>query len=370
MAKIKWTKEKDKKLLDLLKKGKTSAEAGKALKVSASAISGRVKRFKDAGIIEVRKTRRSNRKYGPKHEDEFAKRMNKGETLSSIARSHNTTSSVVKRVLTRMIHEGNFVINKMGKYKRIKKDNPRILFTVLPYDEEDLGPKDCRDIMVKKAFDRMKNNLDPNKFWTEEREEKLIKMYLKGDSYSSIGYNIGTTSVQVGKKIQSLRLAGVELPYRVKNSEEKTRKRIIRNIVKKYGEEGLDSLIGMFEMGFSGEAIAKEFNVTRQRIHQWKTMLFETKVSYKEDEDIQKVKEAKVLEGGVRYKPSNPLDPEVLIGNLNEEQKKKVSQFIVNMLLEQPFSHKVSESDEEIEVSDDKISKYVKAKDISNYSIF
>lgn len=56
------------------------------------------------------------------------------------------------------------------------------------------------------------------------------------------------------------------------NAEEKiikNQERMLRNFVSKYGDHGLKRICNLFVEGTSNQAIAKEFGVTRQRVHQW-----------------------------------------------------------------------------------------------------
>ena len=44
---------------------------------------------------------------------------------------------------------------------------------------------------------------------------------------------------------------------------------MLNNFIKKYGLEGLKRITELFLAKESNEVIAKEFGVTRQRVHQW-----------------------------------------------------------------------------------------------------
>jgi hypothetical protein len=48
-----------------------------------------------------------------------------------------------------------------------------------------------------------------------------------------------------------------------------TQERMLKNFVNKYGIEGLRKMCSMFIAQESNATIAKEFDVTRQRVHQW-----------------------------------------------------------------------------------------------------
>ena len=49
-----------------------------------------------------------------------------------------------------------------------------------------------------------------------------------------------------------------------------SRERIARNFVERYGAEALQQLLGALADGESGEAIAARYNVSRERVRQWK----------------------------------------------------------------------------------------------------
>lgn len=44
---------------------------------------------------------------------------------------------------------------------------------------------------------------------------------------------------------------------------------MVKNFEKKYGRDGLQKICDLFTAGTSNQIIAKEFSVTRQRVHQW-----------------------------------------------------------------------------------------------------
>ncbi len=49
-----------------------------------------------------------------------------------------------------------------------------------------------------------------------------------------------------------------------------SRERVARNFVKNYGRDGLERLLTLLAEGESGQAIADEFSVSRERVRQWK----------------------------------------------------------------------------------------------------
>ena len=57
-------------------------------------------------------------------------------------------------------------------------------------------------------------------------------------------------------------------------------RRIAQNVIKTYGRQKFLQLIEMLRAGIPGPVIAKEFNVTRQRINQWKMQLGKETINY------------------------------------------------------------------------------------------
>lgn len=51
---------------------------------------------------------------------------------------------------------------------------------------------------------------------------------------------------------------------------ESSRERIARNFIERYGAEGLQELLDALQQGTSGQAIADTFEVSRERVRQWK----------------------------------------------------------------------------------------------------
>lgn len=65
--------------------------------------------------------------------------------------------------------------------------------------------------------------------------------------------------------------------------------RVANNIIKYYGKDRFVRLISLLESNTSGEAIAKEFGVTRQRVNQWKHILGVEKVEYTTNSDVKEL---------------------------------------------------------------------------------
>lgn len=50
----------------------------------------------------------------------------------------------------------------------------------------------------------------------------------------------------------------------------RSRERVARNFVKRYGAERFRELLGMLSSGESGQVVASAFDVSRERVRQWK----------------------------------------------------------------------------------------------------
>lgn len=65
--------------------------------------------------------------------------------------------------------------------------------------------------------------------------------------------------------------------------------RVSRNFIRKRGRQSYRRLIHLLKAQASGAAIATEFGVTRQRIHQWKNALGSTITFYRIFPEIQRI---------------------------------------------------------------------------------
>ena len=65
------------------------------------------------------------------------------------------------------------------------------------------------------------------------------------------------------------------------------RERIARNFVKRYGQERFERLLDLLQSGESGQAIADEFSVSRERVRQWKNTFGTVLTLYQVHPDIQ-----------------------------------------------------------------------------------
>ena len=60
-----------------------------------------------------------------------------------------------------------------------------------------------------------------------------------------------------------------------------TKERTAKNFIKKYGSTSFDRLIARLGKGESGQSIADEFNVSRERVRQWKNAFGQVFVTYR-----------------------------------------------------------------------------------------
>ncbi len=65
------------------------------------------------------------------------------------------------------------------------------------------------------------------------------------------------------------------------------RDRIARNFVKRYGQDRFDRLIELLRSGESGQAIADEFSVSRERVRQWKNAFGTVLTLYQVHPDVE-----------------------------------------------------------------------------------
>ena len=63
------------------------------------------------------------------------------------------------------------------------------------------------------------------------------------------------------------------------DTKSKRRKRIARNFIRSYGKKRFKRLLDALSSGESGQVIANEFHVSRERVRQWKN-IFGQIVSY------------------------------------------------------------------------------------------
>ena len=69
----------------------------------------------------------------------------------------------------------------------------------------------------------------------------------------------------------------------------KGRERVARNFIRTYGRAQFKRLIDGFSANESGQVLATEFSVSRERIRQWKNKFGETIVIYRLHPEIQRI---------------------------------------------------------------------------------
>ena len=69
----------------------------------------------------------------------------------------------------------------------------------------------------------------------------------------------------------------------------KSRERMARNFVKRYGAEQFDQLMTLLSEGASGQMIADTFEVSRERVRQWKNAFGQIITLYQVYPEVQKV---------------------------------------------------------------------------------
>ena len=71
--------------------------------------------------------------------------------------------------------------------------------------------------------------------------------------------------------------------------KEKGRERVARNFIRNYGRSLFKDLIEGFARGESGQTLADEFSVSRERIRQWKNTFGKIITVYHLHPEIQKI---------------------------------------------------------------------------------
>lgn len=69
----------------------------------------------------------------------------------------------------------------------------------------------------------------------------------------------------------------------------KSRERMARNFVQRYGADEFDQLMTLLSEGASGQAIADTFGVSRERVRQWKNAFGQVITLYQVYPEVQKV---------------------------------------------------------------------------------
>lgn len=71
------------------------------------------------------------------------------------------------------------------------------------------------------------------------------------------------------------------------------RERVAQNFVNRYGLDGLNSLLRALEAGDSGQVIAERFEVSRERVRQWKNAFGTVITMYQVHPTIRRLAENK-----------------------------------------------------------------------------
>lgn len=71
----------------------------------------------------------------------------------------------------------------------------------------------------------------------------------------------------------------------------RSRERVARNFVKRYGRERFEQLLQQLANGDSGQAIAEAFDVSRERVRQWKNTFGTVVTLYQIHPEVQAVLE-------------------------------------------------------------------------------
>ena len=69
----------------------------------------------------------------------------------------------------------------------------------------------------------------------------------------------------------------------------RNREQVARNFVARYGKDRLARLIELLSIGESGQVIADEFSVSRERVRQWKNAFGAVVMLYQVHPEVQMV---------------------------------------------------------------------------------
>jgi len=68
-----------------------------------------------------------------------------------------------------------------------------------------------------------------------------------------------------------------------------TRERVAKNFMERYGADGLRRLLDALANGDSGQVIADEFHVTRERVRQWKSTFGQVVTYYQVFPEVERL---------------------------------------------------------------------------------
>ena len=69
----------------------------------------------------------------------------------------------------------------------------------------------------------------------------------------------------------------------------KSRERVARNFIDRYGIERFEWLLTALQRGESGQVIANDFKVSRERVRQWKNTFGQVLTLYQVDPGVQSI---------------------------------------------------------------------------------
>lgn len=69
----------------------------------------------------------------------------------------------------------------------------------------------------------------------------------------------------------------------------KSRERVARNFVNRYGQDAFERLLLHLANGESGQTIAEEFSVSRERVRQWKNTFGQVLTLYQVHPEVQRI---------------------------------------------------------------------------------
>lgn len=72
----------------------------------------------------------------------------------------------------------------------------------------------------------------------------------------------------------------------------RNRETIARNFIERYGADRLNRLLDALASGESGESIAREFDVSRERVRQWKNAFGSIMTLYQVHPEVQRLVDA------------------------------------------------------------------------------
>ena len=72
-------------------------------------------------------------------------------------------------------------------------------------------------------------------------------------------------------------------------ADRSSRLKVTHNFVRRYGVDGLTRLLEALSEGRSGEEIAREFSVSRERVRQWKNTFGEVITHYRVYPEVDRI---------------------------------------------------------------------------------